>query len=1073
MAGKAPRKKSSRRRRNSLASSSSSSSSSSDSSSSSSSSDSSSSDSDSDSDSASASASDTKSTKSSAKSARGRRCANPFPHQTSAAAQEWKRRKRDFGDKNKVIDKLMKYEGLDEVKQQFIDIAAKAELAKVQGRRLRAHERFNAVFQGNPGTGKTTVARLYAALLRSVRLLKSDTVKEMSGTEIGMSDARETKTKIDDLLDDGGGVLFVDEAYQLTASYAGGSGRQALDVILTAMENNIGKLAVVFVGYRDEMEAFHEHNPGLASRIPYALDFADFSDGQLWKMFCDNLRAQFKGRMRVEGGLDGLYVRIAIRRLAQARGRRGFGNARAVQNLLARISGRQAQRLAREQLARGKKGKKKDCFMLTTEDLIGPDPVDAVRASPAWAELQALVGLEAVKDSARSMMRMIQLNYRRELDELKPLTFPLNQVFVGAPGTGKTTVAKLYGRILADLGLLSRGDVVMKNPSDFMGSCLGESENKTRRILDATVGKVLVIDEAYMLDAGSGDTGSNQQRKDSFKSDVIDTMVAVVQGTPGEDRCIILVGYEDKITDMFRNVNPGLARRFPISRPFRFDNFSLAQLELILAKKLGEQDLRATPAALAAARAVFERGLMRPDFTNAGEVDSALAAAKMNYEMRQSKAGASGVVDGLLEPQDFDKDFARGGAASAAAAAASEAVYRATLQGLVHDTIIDKLAGYQRRCANAHRQGLDPRKLVPTNFVFSGHAGTGKTTAAQHMGRLFYDMGFLATADVVECTATDLIGQYIGQTAPKARRQLEQGLGKVLIVDDAPRLAPQGGAHFAAEALDELVHFLNRPAHAGRVVVVLAGDVEGMQALLARQPALAGLFTEHVVFDHIPPADCLAMLERELARSHVAVEAGALANAASPANRDAESLLRTLQTLPGWSNARDVKQLAQRVLGAYLETAPAPAEAAEDVVDVDVVDVEGEAATARRVPADVVLVSLRGLVEERQARAAKAKAEPGKKTEERADQEPAVAYREDEQTKTEIHTTHKVNEAKHDHREEEESQAGGKKMQDVQQALRAMGRCVMGFAWHREGSGWQCDGGSHFVTDAELSKYMG
>lgn len=101
--------------------------------------------------------------------------------------------------------------------------------------------------------------------------------------------------------------------------------------------------------------------------------------------------------------------------------------------------------------------------------------------------------------------------------------------------------------------------VVLKNPADFVGSVLGQSEQNTRAILAATVGKILVIDEAYML--YSGREGSGIQN-DIYKTAVIDTMVAEIQSVPGEDRCVLLLGYKDEIVTMFQNVNPGLSRRY-------------------------------------------------------------------------------------------------------------------------------------------------------------------------------------------------------------------------------------------------------------------------------------------------------------------------------------------------------------------------------------------------------------------------------------------------------------------------------------------------------------------------------
>ena len=190
---------------------------------------------------------------------------------------------------------------------------------------------------------------------------------------------------------------------------------------------------------------------------------------------------------------------------------KGFGNARDLQLLFAKITERQAARLSKER----RKGLKPDDFLLKQEDLIGPDPSTALPECPVWKKLQELTGLESVKQSVKNLMDFITTNYQRELKEKKPAEVSLNRVFFGNPGTGKTTVAKLYGQILADLGLVSNGEgrrpslpqnlslicdvmilVVIKNPADFVGSALGESEKNTKAILDSTVGKVLVIDEA-------------------------------------------------------------------------------------------------------------------------------------------------------------------------------------------------------------------------------------------------------------------------------------------------------------------------------------------------------------------------------------------------------------------------------------------------------------------------------------------------------------------------------------------------------------------------------------------------
>ena len=138
--------------------------------------------------------------------------------------------------------------------------------------------------------------------------------------------------------------------------------------------------------------------------------------------------------------------------------------------------------------------------------------------------------------------------------------------------SGKTTVAKLFAGILADLGLLSKGEVVLKTASDFVGSALGESESKTRAILKASEGCVLVIDEAYSLSA-TGGVGSGGGA-DPYRAAVVDTLVEQVQNVPGEDRCVLLLGYRAEMEAFMRGTNPGLARRFALDNAFSFEDYT-------------------------------------------------------------------------------------------------------------------------------------------------------------------------------------------------------------------------------------------------------------------------------------------------------------------------------------------------------------------------------------------------------------------------------------------------------------------------------------------------------------------
>jgi hypothetical protein len=299
--------------------------------------------------------------------------------------------------------------------------------------------------------GKTTVARLYAQFLASVGVLPGTEFVETTGSRLANEGVAGAKKHIESILNAGGGAFFLDEAYQLADGRNPGN-TTVLDFLLAEIENRVGKVIFILAGYSKDMEKFFEHNVGFDSRLPHRLPFPDYSDKELSVMLRRLIEKKYKDRAKIEGGVYGLYARIAVQRLGRGRGREGYGNARALENVWAKISERQADRLQRERTA----GVNPDDFLFTKEDLIGPEPSGAIRESAAWKKLHGLIGLKSVKESIKGLVDRIQLNYERELEEKPPIEVSLNRIFLGSPGTGKTSVGKLYGAILADMGLLSK-----------------------------------------------------------------------------------------------------------------------------------------------------------------------------------------------------------------------------------------------------------------------------------------------------------------------------------------------------------------------------------------------------------------------------------------------------------------------------------------------------------------------------------------------------------------------------------------------------------------------------------------
>jgi adenylate kinase family enzyme len=130
------------------------------------------------------------------------------------------------------------------------------------------------------------------------------------------------------------------------------------------------------------------------------------------------------------------------------------------------------------------------------------------------------------------------VHYQRELLGQPPLDIFLNRMFLGNPGTGKTTCSKLYGQILKHLGFFSNGAVVSKTASDFVGAVVGESQQNTSQIVEYAKGKVLIINEAYVLD------------DNLYGKQVLDTLAEKVQGGPSDDIVVLLLGYEEQMLQM-------------------------------------------------------------------------------------------------------------------------------------------------------------------------------------------------------------------------------------------------------------------------------------------------------------------------------------------------------------------------------------------------------------------------------------------------------------------------------------------------------------------------------------------
>ena len=478
--------------------------------------------------------------------------------------------------------------GLAAVKDQIRSIAASIEAA-----RRRALAGFGAdkpmqhfVFLGPPGTGKTAVARIIAKIFYAFGLLETPAVVEAHRADLVGEYLGATAIKTNELVTSAlGGVLFIDEAYSLVNEGDGQGdrfGNEAVQALLKRAEDDRDYLIIILAGYEKQMENFLATNPGLTSRFAIRVKFPGYVPAEflaladaalerrgelldpdarpvLWRMFED------VGRRKLGDELgNGRFVRSLLEKAGQARDVRVMGASGEPSSAdLVTLKGADLQRAFAELSSR---------FRGYTE---------TPTLESALAELDALIGLEPVKRQVHEIAAQLRVARLRDRQGLASQPPARHFVFTGPPGTGKTTVARILGRIFAALGLLVRPSVVEAHRADLVGEHLGSTAIKTNKLVDSALGAVLFIDEAYSL-YNEGYSGG-----DAFGSEAVQTLLK--RAEDDRDRLVIvLAGYTPDM-DRFLRSNPGLASRFSVRIGFpSYSPEELTRIAETIARQAGD-----------------------------------------------------------------------------------------------------------------------------------------------------------------------------------------------------------------------------------------------------------------------------------------------------------------------------------------------------------------------------------------------------------------------------------------------------------------------------------------------------
>lgn len=506
-----------------------------------------------------------------------------------------------------ALERLDALVGLEGVKEHIRNIILRAEMSQKMMERGIPMEPFcmNMAFLGAPGTGKTEVARLYAEILKDMGILSEGRVITVSGG--AGFDVRKAFEKAQ------GSVLFVDEAYGMLNSLT------SITEFIAQMENNRGDTVVILAGYEGHIQRLLNSNPGFRSRVQTMIKFADYTTDELRGIFAYMCE---KGNLCMAPGVD-----EAMRDLFERGGKRSDqGNARFVRKVYEDAVGAQQVRLAKMLEADPDADIDLDELRtLALEDVekaakeLGVIMNDA--AVTAREELDGLIGLTEVKKLVSARMDFAKMQKVKRDAGMKASFIPMHMAFKGNPGTGKTEVARLVGRVLREEGVLSVGDFFECGRQDLVSPVVGGSAPMVEALFEEARGSVIFIDEAYsLMDGAKGCVG------DEAITAIIDQMEKL-----RDEVVVIFAGYTKEIEELL-STNPGFRSR--VKTQIEFPDYTADELVEILHHMVDKQGYTLGEGVDGKVREMVGKAMGISEFGNARFIRNLLEDALVNQSVR-------------------------------------------------------------------------------------------------------------------------------------------------------------------------------------------------------------------------------------------------------------------------------------------------------------------------------------------------------------------------------------------------------------------------------------------------------
>ncbi len=637
-----------------------------------------------------------------------------------------------------------------------------------------------------------------------------------------------------------GGVLFIDEAYALKGcgDGKGGYGMDALNTLLSILENRKGEFVCIMAGYTKEMGELVRMNPGISSRCNITIEFPDYNAKeleQLFRMYLEHNdeKTTFTLDPKAEEMLPKVFEKMYLKRTDT------FGNARAVRNLFDLAIERHSQRGAGDDV-------------LSYADIVGEESTKEISVEDVMKELDGFVGMKAVKDAIRRIAQEIAVQKQLiEMGEAAEGLTKYNFILTGNPGTGKTSVANTLGKIFRALGVTSTDRVTKKEPKDIISQYTGESAKNMDAAITEAMGGVLFIDEAYGLNPvdATGQSTSPEGKK------ALEVLMTRMENEAGKF-VVVCAGYPKEMAD-FLGANPGLTRRF--SHTIHIDDYSAEELLEIYerAAKARKYNFSLADETVRMKALNMFQGMvaMKNDkFGNAGEAIKKVAETKTNINNRLKSIPFEQWTPELVrtalaedipyeEPEKVSIDKCL---EELNALVGLEGV-KSSLTKLAH-TINNEIE-------SAKLEGRRP-EIPLGHYLFLGNPGTGKTTVARLMGKILYSMGALPSPKVIEVDKSNLVGRYIGETPAITSHVIDSAMGGILFIDEAYQLSSEGyEGGYGKEALETLLKRLEDDR--GKFVCIAAGYTHEMQTFINSNSGIPSRFPKRnwITFEDYNPEE--------------------------------------------------------------------------------------------------------------------------------------------------------------------------------------------------------------------------